>query len=103
MEEAKTRGIAADVAMFPFAANGRAMTEEDNAGFVRVVCRKSDGLLLGIQAVGNGVSELSAAFSLAMEMGATAEDVAATIHAHPTRGESFQEAALRVLGRGLHV
>lgn len=102
-EEAKARGIDADVAMFPFAANGRAMTEDDDAGFVRVVCRKSDGLLLGIQAVGNGVSELSAAFSLAMEMGATAEDVAATIHAHPTRGESFQEAALRVLGRGLHV
>lgn len=101
--EAEGRGIAADVAMFPFVASGRAMTEDDDAGLIRVVCRKKDGLLLGIQAVGSGISELSAAFSLAMEMGATAEDVAATIHAHPTRGESFQEAALRLLGRGLHV
>ncbi|MAZ17113.1 MAG: dihydrolipoyl dehydrogenase [Ahrensia sp.] len=101
--EAETRGIAVDVAMFPFVASGRAMTEGDDSGFVRIVCRKSDGLVLGIQAVGNNISELSAAFSLAMEMGATAEDVAATIHAHPTRGESFQEAALRILGRGLHV
>lgn len=102
-DEAEGRGIVADVAVFPFAANGRAMTEEDDSGFVRVVCRRSDGLLLGIQAVGSGVSELSTAFSLAMEMGATAEDVAGTIHAHPTRGESFQEAALRLLGRAMHV
>ena len=74
------------------------------------VCRKhhliyfaADGTLLGVQAVGHGVSELSAAFGLALEMRARLEDVAATIHAHPTRGEAFQEAALRGLGHALHI
>ena len=56
-----------------------------------------------LQAVGAGVSELSAAFSLALEMGACLEDIAGTIHAHPTLGESFQEAALGALGKALHV
>jgi len=59
--------------------------------------------VLGVQAVGGGVSELAAAFSLALEMGARAEDIAATIHAHPTRGEAFQEASLGVLGPMLHM
>ncbi|WP_180899911.1 dihydrolipoyl dehydrogenase [Martelella soudanensis] len=102
-EEAARQGTDVDVAIFPFSANARAMTMQDDSGFVRMACRKSDGLVVGIQAVGNGVSELSAAFGLALEMGAVAEDVAATIHAHPTLGEAFQEAALRVLGRALHV
>jgi len=60
-------------------------------------------LLLGIQAVGEGISELSATFSLALEMGACLEDVAATVHAHPTRSEAFQEAALKSLGLALHM
>jgi dihydrolipoamide dehydrogenase len=55
--------------------------------------------VLGIQAVGQGVSELSTAFGLAIEMGATLEDIAGTIHAHPTLGEGFQEAALKALGQ----
>lgn len=97
------RGIDTDVALFPFAANGRALTAGDEKGFVRMVCRKQDGLVLGVQAVGQGVSEFSATFALALEMGATAQDVAATIHAHPTRGEAFQEVALRVLGKALHI
>lgn len=88
---------------FPFMANGRAMTTEDEAGFIRVVWRKSDHVIVGIQAVGEGVSELSAAFSLALEMGARLEDISATIHAHPTRSESFQEACMRALGQALHI
>ena len=60
-------------------------------------------LVLGIQAVGHGVSELSASFSLAIEMGARLEDIAGTIHAHPTQSEAFQESALKALGHALHI
>ncbi|HEU0018497.1 MAG TPA: dihydrolipoyl dehydrogenase [Methyloceanibacter sp.] len=88
---------------FPFIANGRAMTLAAEAGFVRVVARADNHVVLGIQAVGTGVSELSAGFALALEMGARLEDIAGTIHAHPTESEAFQEAALMSLGRALHV
>ena len=93
----------AKVAEFPFAANSRAMTTEREDGFVRIVARAEDDAIMGIQAVGAGVSELSAVFSLAIEMGATLQDIAATIHAHPTQSEGFQEAALRALGKSLHI
>jgi dihydrolipoamide dehydrogenase len=90
-------------AAFPFAANGRAMSLEATDGFVRVVARRDNHLIVGWQAVGRAVSELSAAFSQSIEMGARLEDVAGTIHAHPTLGEAVQEAALRALGHALHV
>ena len=90
-------------AVFPFSANGRAMTLESSVGFVRVVARRDDHLIVGWQAVGRSVSELSTAFSHSIEMGARLEDAAGTIHAHPTLGEALQEAALRALGRPLHV
>ncbi|MEM8775535.1 MAG: dihydrolipoyl dehydrogenase [Pseudomonadota bacterium] len=88
---------------FPFAANGRAMTCEREDGFIRVVWRESDHAVMGVQAVGSNVSELSAAFSLAIEMGACLEDIAATVHAHPTQSEGLQEACLRALGHALHI
>ena len=78
------------------------MTMERDDGFVRVVARKDNGVVLGIQAVGYQVSELSAAFTLAIEMGARAEDIASTVHAHPTVSEGFQEACMSVLGSALH-
>ena len=70
--------------------------------------RARDGALrqppvLGIAAVGAGVSELSTAFGLALEMGARLEDIGGTIHAHPTLGEAFHEASLRTLGEALHI
>jgi dihydrolipoamide dehydrogenase len=102
-QEAAAAGIDVLSAQFPFAANGRAMSIESTDGFVRVVARKSDHLILGWQAVGRQVSELSTAFSQSIEMGATLEDVAGTIHAHPTLGEAVQEAALRALGHALHI
>jgi dihydrolipoamide dehydrogenase len=91
------------VGRFPFRANGRAMTLQDDEGFVRVVARADNNVVLGIHAVGVGVSELSSAFSLALEMGARLEDIALTIQAHPTLGEAFHEAALSALGRPLHI
>ena len=68
---------------------------------MRVTARADNHLVLGIAAVGAGVSELSAAFGLALEMGARLEDIAGTIHAHPTLGEAFHEASLRALGEAL--
>lgn len=90
-------------ATFPFAANGRALTLSSAEGFVRVVARRDDHRIVGWQAVGRGVAELCTAFSHSIEMGALLEDVAGTIHAHPTLGEAVQEAALRALGHALHV
>lgn len=101
--EAETAGVDAISASFPFSANGRAMTLESSDGFVRVVARRDNHLILGWQAVGGGVSELSAAFSQSLEMGARLEDVAGTIHAHPSLGEAIQEAAMRALGHALHI
>ena len=101
-EAAGATGQQIKIGQFPFSANGRAMTLGGEAGFVRVVARADNHLVLGIQAVGTGVSELAAAFSLAIEMGARLEDIAGTIHAHPTLGEGFQEACLKALGLALH-
>ncbi|EYR81490.1 dihydrolipoyl dehydrogenase [Shinella sp. 838] len=102
-DEARAQGYEIRVGLFPFNANGRAMTTQSEDGFVRAVARTDTNLLLGLQAVGAGVSELSSAFSLALEMGARLEDIAGTIHAHPTRSEGLQEAALKALGHALHI
>ena len=100
---AEKSGVQVLTSAYPLAANGRAMTIESTAGFVRVVAQSDNHRILGWQAVGRGVSELAAAFALSIEMGARLEDVAMTIHAHPTLGEAMQEAALRALGQALHV
>jgi dihydrolipoamide dehydrogenase len=102
-DEAKAQGFEIKTALFPFSANGRAMTMEGEEGFIRIVARADNHLVLGVQAVGRAVSELSAAFGLAIEMGACLEDVAGTIYSHPTLGEAFQESALRALGHALHI
>lgn len=102
-EEAKAQGLDIVTGQFPFQANGRAMTLGGEDGFVRVTARADNHLVLGIQAVGDHVSELSAAFSLAVEMGARLEDIAGTVHAHPTLSEAFPEAAMAALGHGLHM
>jgi len=100
--DGKADGYEIKVATFPFAANGRALTQMDEEGFVRIVARASDHLVLGAQAVGAGVSELTSSLTLAVEMGAVLEDIAGTIGAHPTRSEAIHEAVLGALGHGLH-
>ena len=102
-DEARAKHGEVVVGRFPLAANGRTMTLERDSGFVRIVARASDHLVLGIQAVGAGVAELSTAFGLAIEMGARLEDISGTIHAHPTIGEAFAESALVALGHPLHI
>ncbi|MCD6674375.1 MAG: dihydrolipoyl dehydrogenase [Burkholderiaceae bacterium] len=100
LEEARRAHAELRIGMVPFTANGRALTLQAESGFVRIVARADNHLILSMQAVGAGVSELSAAFGLALEMGARLEDIAGTIHAHPTLGEAIQEAAQRALARG---
>jgi dihydrolipoamide dehydrogenase len=102
-DEARNTGRELRIGQFPLSANGRAMTLATEDGFVRVVARADNNLVLGIQAVGAGVSELSAAFALALETGARLEDIAGTVHAHPTLSEAFPEAALKALGHALHI
>jgi dihydrolipoamide dehydrogenase len=102
-DEAQQAGLDCIHAQFPFTANGRALTLEGGEGFVRVVARRDNHLIVGWQAVGRDVSELAASFAQSIEMGARLDDIAGTIHAHPTLGEAVQEAALRALGHALHV
>jgi dihydrolipoamide dehydrogenase len=102
-DEAVRAGLDCIHAQFPFSANGRAMTLESGDGFVRVVARRDNHLIVGWQAVGREVSELAAAFAQSMEMGARLEDIAGTIHAHPTLGEAVHEAAMRALGHALNI
>jgi dihydrolipoamide dehydrogenase len=104
-EEAKNLGEEVITGKFPLAANGRALTleAEKTGGFIRVTARKSDHVILGIQAVGSHVAELSGEFVLALEMGALLEDIADTVHAHPTMTESFHESVLKTLGHAIHI
>ena len=102
-EEARKAGREVLTAQFPFQANGRALSMAAEEGFVRVTARADNHLVLGIAAVGAGVSELAGEFGLALEMGARLEDIGGTIHAHPTLGEAFHEAGLRALGEALHI
>ncbi len=102
-DQARDAGFDIKVGKFPLAANGRAMTLGSSLGFVRVVARKDNDLVLGIQAVGKDVSEFASSFALSLEMGARLQDIAGTIHAHPTQGEGILEAAHLALGHGLHL
>ena len=102
-EQAKAEGIEVKAAKFPFAANGRALALNATEGFVKLVARKEDGLLIGAQIVGAGASDMIAEMGLAIEGGMTAEDIALTIHAHPTLGEITMETAEVLLGNPIHI
>ena len=102
-DEAKEQGFDVKVAQFPFAANGRALSLNDTDGFMKLVTRKEDGLILGAQIAGSGASDMIAEMGLAIEAGMTAEDVALTIHAHPTLGEIAMETAEVALGMPIHI
>jgi dihydrolipoamide dehydrogenase len=101
--QAAAQGIDTTIGSFPFKASGRAMTLDDEIGFVRIVARRDTGHVIGVQAVGGQVSELSGEFAHAIEMASVLEDLAATIHAHPTLSEAVREAASVALGRAIHI
>lgn len=100
--QAKEEGFKVKSGKFPFAANGRALGLNQTDGFVKLVTREEDGLVLGAQVAGVGASDIIGELGLAVETGMTAEDIALTIHAHPTLGEIPMEAAEVVLGRPIH-
>ena len=87
---------------FQFAALGRALSTGDPEGFVKIVSNEADGLVLGVQIVGPEASNLISEAALAIEMGATVEDVALTIHPHPTLPEAIMEASESASGRPIH-
>ncbi|MFC6752902.1 dihydrolipoyl dehydrogenase [Halorubrum tibetense] len=100
--EAEDAGFEVAVGEMPFNASGRAMTTGHTDGFVRLVADAEHGFLLGGQIVGPEASELVAEVALAIELGATLEDVAATIHTHPTLAEAVMEAAENAQGQAIH-
>lgn len=102
-EQVKSEGIDYQVGSFPFAASGRAKAKGDVTGMVRIIRDKSNDRVLGAHLIGPSASELLAQSVLAMEFEATVEDIAHTIHAHPTLSEAVHEAALSADGRAIHI
>ena len=102
-EEATAKGRKVRIGKFPFVALGRAIANADTDGFVKVVIDAATKEVLGIQVVGNGASDIIAEAALAIEMGALADDISLTIHAHPTLPEAIMEAAKASLGEAIHI
>jgi dihydrolipoamide dehydrogenase len=91
------------ISKFPFAANGRAVSMMETDGFVKMIADKKTHVLLGVHIVGPEASNLISEAVLAIEMGARIEDLALTIHPHPTLGETMMEAAEATLGHAIHI
>jgi dihydrolipoamide dehydrogenase len=102
-DEAKQRGRDVKIGKFPFVALGRAIANADTDGFVKVIIDAASKEVLGIHVVGNGASDVIAEAALAIEMGALADDLSLTIHAHPTLPEAIMEAAKASLGEAIHI
>jgi len=102
-EQLKARGQAYKVGKFPFMANGRARAMGEMDGFVKILADKDTDRVLGAHIIGPDAGTLIAEIAIAMEFGASAEDVARTCHAHPSLNEAVKEAALAVDGRPIHI
>ncbi len=101
--EAKAQGKKVKIGKFPFAASGRAMAVSETDGFIKVIIDEADHQLLGVAIVGPEASDLISETTLAMEMCAFGEDVALTVHPHPTLGEGVMEAFKHALGEAIHI
>jgi dihydrolipoamide dehydrogenase len=102
-EAARERGHAVAVGTFPFRANGRARCLGEAEGLVKIVADARSDRVLGVHILGPRASELIAEAVVAIELGASAEDLGRTVHAHPTLAETLKEAALAVGGRPIHL
>lgn len=100
---AKEQGLKVKTGQFPFSANGRALGHNDTRGFVKVIADADTDKILGVHMVGPNVSELIGETVAIMEFGGSAEDLARTVHAHPTLSEVVKEAALATDKRALHM
>jgi dihydrolipoamide dehydrogenase len=102
-EDAAARGIATAVGTFPFLANGRAKAMGERDGQVKIVADAATDRILGAHILGPRASDLIAELVVAMELGASAEDIARSVHAHPTLPEAVKEAAMAVAKRAIHI
>jgi dihydrolipoamide dehydrogenase len=102
-EELKAAGVAYNVGKFPFTANGRAKANQQTDGFVKILADAKTDRVLGVHIIGADAGNMIAEAALAMEFGASAEDIARTCHAHPTLPEAVKEAALAVDKRAIHM
>ncbi|MGH6784823.1 MAG: FAD-dependent oxidoreductase, partial [Sphingomicrobium sp.] len=102
-EEIKEAGISYNVGKFPFTANGRAKVNLTTDGFVKILADAKTDRVLGVHIVGADAGNMIAEAALAIEFGASAEDIARTCHAHPTLTEAVKEAALAVGKRAIHI
>jgi dihydrolipoamide dehydrogenase len=102
-EEAKAKGIEIKVGKFPMMANSRAKTNRDTDGFVKVIADAKTDRVLGVHIIASLAGTMIAEAALAMEFGATSEDIAYTCHAHPTHAEALKEAAMAVTGKPIHM
>ena len=102
-EELKEAGIAYKVGKFPFTANSRARVNHTPEGFVKILADASTDRVLGVHIVGADAGNMIAEAAIAMEFGASSEDIARTCHAHPTLSEAVKEAALAVDKRAIHI
>ncbi len=102
-DEAKEEGLEVTATKFPFGGNGRAVSLDQADGFVRLVTTKDDNTIVGAQIAGASASEIIGELTLAVESGMNAQDVAMTIHAHPTVAETVMDAAEGALGQPIHM
>jgi dihydrolipoamide dehydrogenase len=102
-EELKADGVDYKIGKFPFTANSRGRVNAETDGFVKILADAGDDRILGAHIIGAHAGNMIAELVLAMEFGASAEDVARTTHAHPTVSEAVKEAALAVAGRPIHI
>ena len=100
--EAKAKGVKYEVAKFPWAASGRALSFDRTDGLTKMLIDPESERVLGVGIVGAGAGELIAEAVLALEMGATAEDIALTVHPHPTLSETLMECAEAFYGHATH-
>jgi dihydrolipoamide dehydrogenase len=101
-EELKEQGVAYNAGKFPFTANGRAKANQQTDGFVKILADAKTDRVLGVHIVGSDAGNMIAEAAVAMEFGASSEDIARTCHAHPTLPEAVKEAALAVAKRAIH-
>ncbi|WP_428209096.1 FAD-dependent oxidoreductase, partial [Enterococcus faecium] len=103
IKEAKDAGIEAKAYKFPFSGNGRALSLGKTEGFIRLVTTIEDNVLIGAQIGGVGASDMVSELALAIESGMNAEDIALTIHPHPSLGEIVMDASELALGLPIHI
>jgi dihydrolipoamide dehydrogenase len=101
-EELKEKGVAYNAGKFPFTANGRAKANQQTEGFVKILADAKNDRVLGVHIIGSDAGNMIAEAAVAMEFGASSEDIARTCHAHPTLPEAVKEAALAVAKRAIH-